>query len=77
MQQPFKDLPTFSVSVGKSALWIILIVFFIGYATISAILIYHWRKYGMSNGNILIAESLFLTVSVILFGIAFFALTIF
>lgn len=77
MNSPFSNIPSFPISIGKPLLWVIFALFLVGYSIVSAILIYHWRKYGMNNKNIVFAETLFLIVSVVLFGTAFFALTLF
>lgn len=77
MKSPFADLPTLPVSIGKPIIWVFFALFFIGYAIITGILIYHWRKYGMSNKYIILAESLFLIVSVILLVLAFISLSLF
>lgn len=77
MDNPFSNIPSFPISIGKPLLWVIFALFFIGYVIVSGVLIYHWRKYGMNNKNIVFAETLFIIVSVILFGSAFFALTLF
>lgn len=77
MKSPFADLPTLPVSIGKPIIWVLFALFIIGYAIITGILIYHWRKYGMSNKNIILAETLFLIVSGILFVLAFISLSLF
>ena len=77
MKSPFADLPTLPVSIGKPIVWIFFILFCAGYAVITGILIYHWRKYGMSNKKILLAESIFLIVSGVLFVSAFISLSLF
>jgi hypothetical protein len=43
-------------------------------AVMSAILFFHWRKYGMGGATLALTELVYLAVSVSLLAIAFFAL---
>ena len=75
MQLPQFSMPVFphidvSSFINTPTLLIILVLFFIAYAIVSGILMYHWSAYGMKSQGVLIAETLFLFVSVILFVIA-------
>ncbi len=67
----------FSVFVSKPILYLLLALFFIVYAILASILFFHWRAYGMRSKSILIAETLFLFVSLILFVTAGVTLTYF
>lgn len=49
---------------------IVLVLFFIAYIIISAVLFYHWTSYGMRSAGILVGETLFTLVSVVLFVVA-------
>ena len=60
--------------LNKSIMFGFLALFFIVYAIISAIIMYHWSSYGMDSKGIIIGRSLFLIVSVSLFLIAILAL---
>jgi hypothetical protein len=48
------------------AMWGIFGIFFLIFATISAVLIYHWRRYGMRNRSIVLAEVVYLSVSALI-----------
>ena len=61
---------SWSVFINTPILIIILTLFFIVYAIITSILMYHWSAYGMKSSGILVGQTLFLFVSVILFVIA-------
>ena len=54
-----------------------LIIFFIGYVILTSVLMYHWSAYGMRHQGVLIARTLFLLVSAVLFIIALLALSYF
>ena len=56
--------------IDKPILLIILALFFIAYASVSGVLMYHWSAYGMKSQGVLVAETLFLFISVILFVIS-------
>lgn len=74
------SLPTFSgfnISsvLNKPVLVWILIVFFFFYCVISGILMYHWSAYGMRHRGIILARSLYIFVSIVLFVIAGLAIS--
>lgn len=73
------DFPLFhfSVAIGKPFLVLIFAVFLFVYAIISSILFYHWSSYGMNSVGIVVAEVLFLLISVILFAFAGFGILYF
>ncbi|MFA7216797.1 MAG: hypothetical protein WC095_02350 [Candidatus Paceibacterota bacterium] len=58
----------------SSILYIILGIFFLGYLVVSTILIYHWNTYGMRAQGVIVAEILYLFVSLSLFSIAVLSL---
>ena len=49
---------------------LIFVIFSVFYFTISAVLMYHWRTYGMQSKGIMVGRILFLSVSVGLFGVS-------
>ena len=73
---PFQSLPFDKLLflLNTPVLIVIFVLFSIVYAIVSIVLIYHWSSYGMRSAGVLIAETLFIFVSVILFGVASFAL---
>lgn len=56
-----------SFILNVPVLFTILILFLIFYGIVTSVLVYHWRAYGMKSKGILAAESMYFTVSVILF----------
>ena len=74
MQIPQFSIPNFlhiSPSfINLPILLIILALFFMAYAGVSGVLMYHWSAYGMKSQGVLVTETLFLFISVILFVIA-------
>ena len=64
----------FSSFINLPILLIILGLFFVAYASVGGVLMYHWSAYGMKSQGVLVAESLFLFVSVVLFVTAGLAL---
>ena len=65
----------FSVFLSKPILMIVFVVFFLVYSVLSGVIIYHWNAFGMKSGGIVIAESVFLFVSVVLFVVAGLTIT--
>lgn len=53
---------------------ILLVIFFIFYVVISGVLMYHWSAYGMKSTGILVAETFYIFVSLVLFAMAGLAL---
>ncbi len=75
MDLPPLTLPTLphinlSFFINTPVLMIVLVLFFIAYIIISAVLFYHWTSYGMRSAGILVGETLFTLVSVVLFVVA-------
>ncbi len=75
MELPAFGIPAFpdinlAFFVNIPVLIIILVLFFVGYAITSGVLLYHWSMYGMRSPGILVAETLFLFVSLVLFVFA-------
>ena len=75
MESSLQFVPNFfnfdfvNYAVSRPALYLIFIVYFFLYAIVSAILFYHWKNYGMRSQGIMIARSLFIFVSIVLFVI--------
>lgn len=72
MELPKLSLPAFpnihlSFFINLPVLMAILVLFFVVYSIISYVIIYHWSTYGMKSHGILVAETFFLFVSVVLF----------
>ncbi len=44
-----------------------LVAFAFFYAVVTSVLVYHWRSYGMNSQGILVAETVYFFVSVVLF----------
>lgn len=65
-------IPTFhlSILVSKPILIGILFVFFVLYSIVSGVLLYHWSAYGMRSPGIVVAESFYFFVSIVLFVFA-------
>lgn len=47
-------------------IWIIFGLFMVIYTIVSGILIYHWRKYGMKTRPIIVAETIYIMISLVL-----------
>jgi hypothetical protein len=81
------ELPTFGLPVPTSlnlAFFIntpvligILVLFSVVYAIATGVLVYHWSMYGMRSPGILVGETLFLFVSLVLFVFAGLAISYF
>lgn len=71
------DFPSVSLAffVNTTGLIVVLVLFSIIYAAITSVLVYHWSAYGMRNPGILVAEALFLFVSLVLFVFAGLAIS--
>lgn len=63
--------------VTGSLLWVGFALFLLFYSTVSGILIFHWRRYGMKNSVIVFAETLFLLVSGLFAYMAVIGLSLF
>lgn len=61
----------FSLSSIMWAIFVVTMMFFVG---ASAILIYHWRTYGLTSKQVISAEVVYLSVSVILIAFAVISL---
>ena len=60
--------------LNTPVLLVIFIIFSVFYIIVSAVILYHWSAYGMKSAGILIAETLFVFVSLVLLGVASLAL---
>lgn len=67
----------FSIFLSRPILLILLVIFFLIYSILSGVILYHWKSYGMKGPGVLLAESLFLFVSLVLFVIAGVSMTYF
>ena len=74
LSMPEFPIKNFSIFLNGHILFAILVVFFIFYSIISAVLFYHWTAYGMRHYGVLVAETLFSIVSLTLFCMAGLAL---
>ena len=79
MELPKLSMPAFphiqaSIFVNRPVLLVIFAMFFIVYAVITWVLMYHWSAYGMKSQGILVTETLFLFVSAVLFVVAGFGI---
>lgn len=54
---------------------IIFLVACLIFSTMSTVLLYHWNRYGMNNSKIIFARIVYITVSIVIIGAAFVALT--
>jgi len=82
MELPSLDLTSFSIPnffffINTPVLIGVLVLFSIAYAVTTGVLIYHWSMYGMRNPGILVAETLFLFVSLALFVFSGLAISYF
>lgn len=82
MELPSIGIPAFSafnwtLFFNTPVLIGILVIYSAAYLTVTVVLIYHWSVYGMRSSGILVAETLFLFVSLILFVFAGLAITYF
>jgi hypothetical protein len=75
MQLPVLTLPAFphisaSLFINPTVLIFVLVAFCFLYILVSSVLMYHWSAYGMGSPGILVGETLFIFISVILFVIS-------
>jgi len=56
-----------SILVNKPILLVVLGIFFILYSIVSGVLLYHWSAYGMRSPGIVVAESFYFFISIVLF----------
>ncbi len=59
-----------TVFINKPVLMGVLVVFFVIYSILSGVLFYHWHAYGMRSRGIIVAETFFFFVSIVLFVMA-------
>jgi hypothetical protein len=64
---PFLSKFHVGILVNKPILFIILGVYFFVYVILAGVLFYHWFAYGMRSRGIVVAQTLFFIVSVVLF----------
>lgn len=63
-----------TATAAKTALWSVFGIVLLVYLVTSGILLFHWRKYGMRNKKVILAELVYFLVSVPIVLIALFAL---
>jgi len=49
-----------SLSIDHNVLWIIFGLLVFIFLIVSAILLFHWRRYGMKNSRIILSETIYL-----------------
>ncbi len=59
----------------KTFLGALFAAFLVLYIIVSAVLVFHWRRYGMHSRSVALAEAVFGIVSLVLAGFAFLALS--
>ncbi len=66
------SFPTVSLAliINPAILTIVLFLFLVVYFIITVVLMYHWSAYGMRSAGILVGETLFILVSLVLFMVA-------
>lgn len=69
---PDFNLPTY---INSPVLIGVLILFSVVYAITTGVLVYHWSAYGMRSPGIIVAETIFLFVSLVLFVFAGLAIS--
>ena len=72
----FKTAASFLNFSLPGVMWIVLAVAVVICAIITAILIYHWRMYGMHNRRIMLAELVYIIVSIIIIIVAAVSITL-
>lgn len=53
-------LGSFSFELSPRILWVIFAIVVSIFGVISAILLFHWKRYGMNNARIVISETIYL-----------------
>jgi hypothetical protein len=76
IEMPKLILPNFNFSfvLNKPTLMVVFVLFALFYSIITFVLMYHWSRYGMKSHGIFVAHTLFVTVSLVLFGVSGLAL---
>jgi hypothetical protein len=66
-----------SIHISKGVLGIVLVLFLVVYGVVSAVLFYHWRRYGMHSGAVVLAELIFVLVSALLIYMAIIGIAVY
>ena len=74
MSNHFLALANQSFEVNALAIWALFAFFILIYITITTILLYHWKAYGMKNPTISFARNLYMGVSLLLIIVGFISL---
>ena len=53
---------------GGAILWTVFALFLALYVIVSAVLVYHWNRYGLGSRTIFFAQAVFFVVSIFLFA---------
>lgn len=73
-QNLFSFTESVSFHLSPFVLWGVFGVFLTLYLIVSGVLFYHWRAFGMKTKSIVLAESMYILVSLILITIAIFSI---
>ncbi len=71
MNNPFSLISNFSVQIDRGVVWLIFVIACALFTLFSAILLFHWEKYGMNNYRIVLAEIIYFVVSALIISSAF------
>ncbi|MEI6842920.1 MAG: hypothetical protein WCK48_00200 [bacterium] len=66
-----------STLLNGTSLSLFLFIFFVFYFIITCVLMYHWSRYGMGHQGVVVAETLFIFISVLLFIVASLSISYF
>jgi hypothetical protein len=68
----FPNFPHIDMStvVSTPVLMAVMALFFVFYFIVSSVLVYHWSAYGMRSVTVVVAEGVFVVVSIALFVVA-------
>ncbi len=63
--------------INRPILMLVLLAYLAGYVVLTFILFYQWRTYGMKSRGVVVAETIFISVSVALFLLAGLSVTLY
>jgi hypothetical protein len=66
-----------NIHISKGVLGLILLLFLVVYGSISSVLFYHWRRYGMHSASVVFAELVFLLVSALFIYMAIIGIAVY
>jgi len=67
----FSELSIFSTFITPSVMWVIVVFIVSVYCLFTAILVFHWRQYGMDNSRIAWAYIIYFSGSAIILLLLF------